>query len=292
MKAKQHNLLKTAHAVATVWKTFATAAPIPAIRAAGAALHALLDEINTHTARQAEPLTGKTRDRNQVFAIAGQTTYPIARLLLGHALAHGLEDLAARVDFPESALRRGSMLSRLELMRRVHAAARERAELLAAFGITPEILKDFAAKIAAAEAVLTAPRTHIAHRVVATQHLGRCFRELDRLLKYTLDPLMELQRATDPDAYVRYQTARLVIETRPSIDAEVSPAPAATPAAESFAAVGGTLCPDGRGMKPLPQLSEPSQPDSCSWGSILFRRSRRSRLTRAVQRSLPTHVGS
>jgi hypothetical protein len=231
MKAKQYNLLNTAYAVATVWKTVTAAAPAPALQAAGAALEYLLDEIKTHGARQAEPLTGKTRERNQIFATAGEITHQIARLLLGHALAHGLADLAARVDFPESALRRGSMLSRLELMRRVHAAAIERSEPLAAFGITEDVLDDFARKIAAAEAVLTAPRMNIAKRVAATKHLSRCFRELDRLLKYTFDPLMDLQRAINPDGYVRYQAARLVIETQPKADAEVNSAaaPAATP---------------------------------------------------------------
>jgi hypothetical protein len=189
------------------------------MQAAGVALDNLLNEITTPSNQQSEPLTGKTQDRNKVFDAASDMAYSIARLVLGHALAHGLGDLAAKVDIPASELGRSRFTRRVELMRQIHTAASSVIPQVTDSTLTPAMLTEFRGKIDAAEAVLTAPRSNIATRRVATENVERSVIKLEQLLRYTLDPLMELRRTDDPDGYVLYSAARLVID-RPGDPAE------------------------------------------------------------------------
>jgi hypothetical protein len=212
MKSKYYNILATGYAVATAWQTITARGATPAMHAAGVALTGVLHDIETHALQQAEPLTGKTRDRNAIFGRAADAAHAVARLILGHALERGLEELAGRVNLAPSAYRRGRMTHRLQLMRQVHAAAIDATAQGVVLGVTPEMLADFGAKIAAADAVLTLPRTNIVNRCVATENLRRSVQALKRLLQYTLDPLMDLQRATDPDGHALYKGARIVID--------------------------------------------------------------------------------
>jgi hypothetical protein len=212
MKTKHHNLLATGYVVADAWQTIMARGATPAMQAAGEALARILHDIETHALQQAEPLTGKARDRNAVFVRAAEAAHAVARLILGHALHRGLDDLVVRVDLALSAYRRGRMTHRVQLMRQVQAAAVDATSQGVVLGVTPEMLADLDGKIAAADAVLTLPRTNIANRCVATENLRRSVQALKHLLQYTLDPLMDLRRETDLDGYALYKAARIVID--------------------------------------------------------------------------------
>lgn len=211
MNERENSLVTTAHAVATVLETIPTASASPALLAARTALTDCLAELNDHADQQALPLPPRTRARDRVFATAAEATHVVARLILGYALAHDLVTIAGEVDFARSKLTSGRLTLRLQRMRQVHTAAIAHAAQLAESHLTSETVTDLAAKIAAAEAVLAEPRSNIAARCVATRNLRLGCTKLKRLLRFTLDPLMELHRSTDPDAYLRYQAARIVI---------------------------------------------------------------------------------
>jgi hypothetical protein len=136
------------------------------------------------------------------------------------------------VNIPASELSRSRFTRRLELMRQIHTAASSVVGQITDLTLTPAMLAEFKGKIDAAEAVLAAPRSNIATRRVATENIARSVAELEWLLRYTLDPLMELHRTVNPDGYVLYRTARLVIdrpgdpvgEETPVTPANMSPA--------------------------------------------------------------------
>jgi hypothetical protein len=230
VKAKYHNLLTTGSQVLTAWNTITATGATPAMQAAGIALDNLLKEIKSDAAQQGEPLRGKTLDRDALLQVAANATRVVARLARGHALEHGQADLAEHCDVSATDLARGRLTVRLQRMRQVHTAVGAVVEQLTATGITPELLTELDSAIAAAEAVVNAPRAGIVARRVATQNVRRGCQRLERLLRYTLDPLMERHSANDPDAYVLYQAARLVIN-RPGEPAQPTPTNAASPAA-------------------------------------------------------------
>jgi hypothetical protein len=180
--------------------------------AARTALDKLLKEINTGADQQALPIPPRTRDRNKQMTTAAATTYMIARLVLGYALANDLDTLAGQVDFSPSELGHGRLTRRVQRMRQVLTAAKEHAAALADAGVTAEMLTDAEAKVAAAEAGISTPRSNIVKRQVATRNLDESFQKLERMFRYSLDPLMEKHRETDPDGYNRYIEARRVID--------------------------------------------------------------------------------
>lgn len=234
MKAKYYNLVTTAHSVANSLATLtATSAP-PALLAARTALDNMLEEITTTAAQQEETLIGATRHRDKVFEAATSATHVLARLLVGHALAQGDEALRAQVDYSRTDLRQGRLGRRVQRLRRVLDAAQARVPELADTGLTPALLAEAEGKLAAAEAVIASPRDHIADRRSHTEKIRVLAAKLERLLNYTLDPLMDALRASEPDTYVRYRTARRVIRRPGQVAPEARDdgnAPLAKPAA-------------------------------------------------------------
>lgn len=226
MNERENALVTTAHAVAAALETIPTASASPALLAARTALTDCLAELNEHAGQQALPLPPRTRARDQVFATAADATHVVARLILGYALAHDLVTIAGEVAFARSELTSGRLALRLQRMRQVHTAAIAHAAQLAESHLTHEMIADLDAKIAAAEAVLAEPRSNIAARCVATENLRLTCTKLKRLLRLTLDPLMELHRSTDPDSYLRYRAARIVIVRSPKKSDQLRPAPA------------------------------------------------------------------
>lgn len=223
MNKVQFNLLNTAHAVSTEFETLTATSISPALQAAITALVNLMNQIKQIADVQAIPLKPGTRERNRRFEAAAEKAHLVAQLVLGYALGRNDDTLAGQVDFSASDFRHGRLPRRLQAMRQVHAAAQQHAVALAAFDVTPDLVTDLSAKIAAAEAMIATPRSRIAARRAATENLKQAFAQLERLFENTLDPLMKAHGQTDPNAYTRYLTARRVID----LPGTPAPAPAA-----------------------------------------------------------------
>ena len=244
MKKNQNNILAAGHAVAAALQTINEANATPALQNARKALTTSLADIASHAGRQADPLPPRTRERNQVFDAATDAAYVVGRLVLGYALQRDLVALAGQVDLSATDLGRGRLTRRVQQMRQVQTAAHTHAADLTEAGVTAEVLKDLDGKIAAAEAAIAQARSNIASRRIATENLQRSFARLEQLLRYSLDPLMETYRRTDPDTHTRYETARVVIdrpgvptpEPQPSNPPAVTPAPLSLPSEQRLAA--------------------------------------------------------
>jgi hypothetical protein len=206
MNAKQSNTLKMGHAVSDALETITATNDVPALRAKHVTLKAILNQINTASAEQAEPLTGQTRTRDKAFTAATDAGLAISGLVLSYAQEYGLHTLIAKVAISRSELQRGRFARRVEMLKQIHAAA--------------------------TSALLVVPRTGIVSRRVATTRLAADFSRLAQLLATEVDPVIESLRVTAPDDYARYQAARLVVDLPGSASAK--------PAAEDTAAAGAS----------------------------------------------------
>jgi hypothetical protein len=232
MNAKQSNTLKMGHAVSDALETITATNDVPALRAKHVTLKAILNQINTASAEQAEPLTGQTRTRDKAFTAATDAGLAISGLVLSYAQEYGLHTLIAKVAISRSELQRGRFARRVEMLKQIHAAATSALAELADYRVTAEALADLQQKIDAASALLVVPRTGIVSRRVATTRLAADFSRLAQLLATEVDPVIESLRVTAPDDYARYQAARLVVDLPGSASAK--------PAAEDPAAAGAS----------------------------------------------------
>jgi hypothetical protein len=237
MTTTQNNLLTMGQSVSTSLETITATDVPPALAAVHPALKTAITEIQTIAAAQGLPTTGITRERDRVFATSAEATLLIAGLVLSYAKRRGLEDLAAKVDLNISELARGRFNLRIQRMQQVHAAATEVMAHLADFNVTAARLADLQAKITAAAEQITAARDSIVTRRVATEKLAEAFGRMTDLIEHHIDPLIEDRREIDPDAYKRYQAARVVI-VRPGPPDTTDPKPATNPQATTATATG------------------------------------------------------
>ena len=81
---------------------------------------------------------------------------------------------------------------------------------LADFGITQARATDYQSKIAVFTAALGSRESSVAERAGARTSLADLFKQADDILREELDQLMELLRASEPQFYTEYFTARVI----------------------------------------------------------------------------------
>ncbi|HEY0946994.1 MAG TPA: hypothetical protein VGD81_17060 [Opitutaceae bacterium] len=212
MTAKQTNILNMAHAVMEKLDGLVAANPLPALVAKSEGLKTRLAAIGTTAALQALPTTGRTMDRNQVFASAVAATQAVAGSVRSYARTNHLADLEAKVTLNGSSFRRTRFAHRVPLMRQVYEAAESVLAQLADFGVTAEVLAGLKMKIDAADVAKGEPRSMIVDRGVATEQLADSLRALADFLVHEVDPLVDSMRETHPAGWAAYHRARNVID--------------------------------------------------------------------------------
>ncbi len=136
------------------------------------------------------------------------------------------------MDFSRSTIGYGREAAVLALVRDIHAAATEQIANLADYGITQAKLTALKKKIDAFEASLAKPRQQIASGSATTQNLQAQFAEADAILNKRLDKVVFQFKASAPDFFNAYQTARSIVDIRGTRkpNGTVIPAPAPQPA--------------------------------------------------------------
>ena len=90
----------------------------------------------------------------------------------------------------------------------------EHGEALLDFGITSEFLNETIELINVGSYNARRPRMAIIERKMLTQSLTTISHDLDNLLRFKLDKLMNLFRKSNADFYSRYHNARMIIDLR------------------------------------------------------------------------------
>jgi hypothetical protein len=215
--------------VSNVMETITTAVPFPALSARHVRLKTHLANTTAYSAAQTAPIIGRTLEREQAFGSTTNAAACVAGAVLSYAQAHGLVDLATKVDITPTRLKTGRMGRRVELFQQIHDAAAGVVPELADYRVTEITLADLQTQISNLRALLPVARNSIVMRRVMTQKLWVEFREMRRLLDKEIDPLIEQLRTSSPDLYAQYHGARMIVG--PShVPREESAAPAAAPA--------------------------------------------------------------
>lgn len=212
MTSNQSNKLRAYQAVhavldlhQTTWET------LPAFVTAVGDFTNLIPEIHGLAQTQASR-EGAANEKSYALAALGEAAFEIGAAI--HAYAVSTQDYAleGRVDFSRSTIVKGREASVLARVRDIHAAATTELAKLADYGITQAKLTAFKKKIEAFEASLAKPRQQIATGSAATHTLRAQFTEADAVLNKRMDKLVFQFKASAPDFFEAYQTARSIVD--------------------------------------------------------------------------------
>ena len=93
----------------------------------------------------------------------------------------------------------------------VTAKANANVTALATYGVTAAMITELQAAITAYMAVLAKPKVAKSQTKTATENLAKLFKEADDILNQRLDLDIELFKATKPEFYSQYKTARMIV---------------------------------------------------------------------------------
>ena len=158
--------------------------------------------------------------------------------MLAFADKSGDLTLAARVRFSRSAVSAGSSNAVVARVQDIIDAATENLDSLGDRGVTNEKLKALKQALKQAlkahDTLRALPRNAIAASAAATKALERLFPQVDRLLENQIDRLVWQFRASTPEFYDKYQTARSIVgAATTSTDEEAPVVPLVNPAAKA-----------------------------------------------------------
>lgn len=226
MKTEQKNKLVAYIAAEAVLRANASVANVPGLPVKLAAFSNRIAEIHELALIQGQPLTVSRAKREALFASMNQLAMKVAAAVMNVARDRKSEELAAAVQFKRSTLRYARPPERLWLARRVLTAAQSVAEGLATYGVTPETLAEFQARIDAASDGVHMARTTVTARRAATERLRVMLRETDAMLREELDPLVEQLAEQQPQFHADYRAAREVVDvpgSRPPAESPKKP---------------------------------------------------------------------
>ena len=229
MKIQQNNKLRSYTTVdAKLDKHESKWTGLAAFAAGAARFKGLIGEIQDLGQTQASR-TGAASEKSYALEALGNAAFEVGAAV--HAFAVAQEDYAleGRVDFSRSSVTLGRESSVVARCRDIHAAATEHLADLADYGITAAKLTALKKKIDAFEASLSKPRQQVATSSAATLALAENFSEADTVLNKCLDKLVYQFKASAPDFFNEYQTARAIVNIRGGRKTNDTPTPTPVP---------------------------------------------------------------
>jgi len=207
-----------------------TVAAVPALQEAIDELVEFILEINLNAKIQASP-SGAAAAKRDALNDLGDAAFEVAGGVLAYADKSGDAILAARVKFARSTVVAGSSNAVVARVQDIIDAATENLDSLADHGVTNDKLKVLKNALKAYDAVRVLPRSAIGAGAAATKALERLFRQVDRLLENQVDRLVWQFRASTPEFYDKYQTARSIVSAGSAVTDTETPAVTVTKAA-------------------------------------------------------------
>lgn len=230
MKKTQSNKLRAYQTVEVTLETNqAVWQNLPAFVAAVEEFTAIIPEIQALAQTQASR-EGAANEKSYALASLGDTAFEVGAAVHAYAVTQQDYALEGRVDFSRSTIVYGRESSVVARVRDIHAAATAQLANLADYGITAAKLTAFKKKIDAFEDMQPKPRQQIATGSAATTNLQGQFRAADTILTKRLDNLVFQFKASAPDFFNAYQTARAVVDSARARKSKPAPGPAPQPA--------------------------------------------------------------
>jgi hypothetical protein len=148
--------------------------------------------------------TGKEEGYNKLLRIAAA--------LKAHASNTKDTKLLLEVKFLKSATLNKSHMEFLTKVDTVIDRANEHASELVNFGITLAEIESLSAYRTELDALLNSHRMATIKRKSTNEELSVLEKELDSLIKYSIDSLMIILKVSNPEFYSKYMNARMVID--------------------------------------------------------------------------------
>lgn len=189
---------------------------IPKFASAIDKLESITIEIDEIRVQQEKDLTGVTTDK--LFTMGNLIDYlvDIAGAIYAYALDKNDNSLMAKVNFTASEVEKMSQSEIITAAKIVNEeAGKVAASDMTDHGISADELKEFGELNDYFQVIKSSTREAIIDRSGSTEKLRKLFIEARKLVKGTLDRLAMQYKRKDPDFYLKYRAARIIIYNRP-----------------------------------------------------------------------------
>lgn len=186
--------------------------PIPAIEGAFDEFKTKLTELEDLAVKQSSNITGAAVSNSKLREKTIDQARVVAAALQVHATASKDDVLKAKVTLKWNSLTniaRENMLAKTEEMIQIAA---ELISELAPFGITPAHLEELSTNFEQLKTVSYQPRNEIIQRKQYTHAMSDVSKEINGILKSSIDPLMKIVKTMDATFYEKYRSARMIID--------------------------------------------------------------------------------
>ena len=163
--------------------------------------------------------TGITVDKTTKRNLMTDKALFISNRMQSYAAVAGNSDLLASIRYSASDMKKARDTSIIGICDTIVAKANANVSALATYGITAALITDLQTAISNFTATLSKPRTVKSQTKTATENLAVLFKETNDLLTKRMDLDIEVFKATKPDFYSQYKTARNVISNTGSVAA-------------------------------------------------------------------------
>ncbi|HNW51124.1 MAG TPA: carboxypeptidase-like regulatory domain-containing protein [Prolixibacteraceae bacterium] len=170
-----------------------------------------LIEINRDA--QIEQTTGITTDKTAKRLAMAENALFIANRLQSYANVMNNSELLESIKYSASDLKKARDVDIVGICNTILAKANAHAAAIESYGVTLEKITDLQTAITAYSEMLAKPKAAKAQTKTATENLIKLFKETDELLTKRMDLDIELFKASMPEFYSQYKTARIVIAT-------------------------------------------------------------------------------
>lgn len=176
--------------------------------------------------------TGFAAQKQAAFTALIKAGFTVCSGLKALASATGNAQLLAQASFSRSALASGREADVVNRCQSIATLAQANAAALTAkYHVVAADRTALNNALTTFAEVQTKPRQGQAASASATSDLVTLFEDLDEVLNERLDPLLAKFRFTQPAFFAEYETARVIVDSAASREAEPVPAPAPLPIA-------------------------------------------------------------
>ena len=173
---------------------------------------ATLNKIKQEVVKQETPITGVAEDKEVLRLDLAHYCFVIASLILTYARRVNNNTLKAAVNIAKRDLEKDRDSTLVTDCQRIADKADENIAALAAYGVTPAMVTTLKDKTDAFAAIVADPTHALDHRIVYTENLRVLVKTANDILRFDMDPNMELFSITAPQFYMLYQASRQIID--------------------------------------------------------------------------------
>lgn len=157
--------------------------------------------------------TGVTTDKTNKRNVMTEKTLFMANRLQSYANVTANVELLESVQYTASDMKKARDTDVVGICDTILAKANANAAAIVTYGVTAAMITDLQTSITAYSATLAKPKAAISQTKTATENLAKLFKEADDLLTKRLDLDIEIFKASKPDLYSQYKTARVIVAT-------------------------------------------------------------------------------